>query len=283
MGLTEAERHEREAAFVSGERGTPMRLRLTVCPGHVNAKALRTVAEAARGVCPELNFDCSSRGIASQVVDRDHTALLAIRLEPSVFSEYECPRPVAFGVSADWLSQELGKQWKGHALDISVSSDRDHLSLRSIGENGTEIESRLKLLDLDSEFLGVPDRAYTAEALMPVVDLRKLFSGLSEFAGRSATYVRISATAEGTFIFAVDGDGVTARETRRSAGATHISVTEPCHGIFSIGHLASFANAIGESRIGVARLGLADGNPLSIEYAPWGGGSRLQLILAPRT
>lgn len=240
-----------------------------------SAEMLQFVVDAAKGICEDMNLECTETGITAQTMNREHMALLALSLEDSSFAEYRCSRPLTLGVSVARLQQVLRTVERSDVVRIRASPDGDCLSFGFEGLEASKLgEVSLKLLDLDSEFLAIPEQEYKAELWVPAMDFKRVFSdSLRQF----GNVLQISADAKGFSVSS--GDELCAvRHSWGVNGVAYCRVIEPCVGKFRLQQIASLADA---TKGGFVVLRLSTGAPLLAEYRPWGHNARLRLYLAP--
>jgi len=124
----------------------------------------------------------------------------------------------------------------------------------------------LKLMDIDSEHLGIPDTEYSARVKMPAADFQRICRDLSSIGDT----VLISVTKEG-IKFSVSGDIGSANVTCRQNTSvdedqepTVIDLDEPVALTFAMRYLISFTKATPLSSS--VTLSMSKDLPIVVEY-----------------
>ncbi|SAL98029.1 hypothetical protein [Absidia glauca] len=123
--------------------------------------------EAIKKLVSKCTFDCDDSGIALQAVDNSHVAFVSMMLCSDGFDPYRCDRNMPLG--------------------INVGLNSDKIS-----------ECDFKLLDIDSEHLGIPDPTYDAVVLMSSVRFQETVRYLQQISDSGTTLAVIECTKEGT-------------------------------------------------------------------------------------
>ena len=153
-------------------------------------------------------------------MDNSHVALVAVNLEAAGFKKYRCDRPMPLGVNLNSLTKVLKCAKDDDVCVIKASDDADvlHLTYEAKSKCRSPIlisiltcccfidsdrfaEYAMKLMDIDSENLGIPDTDYDARITMPSSEFSRIVRDLS-LLGES---VRIEVTKEGVR-FASEGE-----------------------------------------------------------------------------
>lgn len=141
-------------------------------------------------------------------------------------------------------------------------------------------EFDLKLMDIDSEHLGIPDNEYEATVKLPSAEFQRIVKDLSSIGDT----VEISVTKDAVK-FSTNGDIGSAtimcrqNKTADSDEATEIDITEPVSLTFALRYLNSFAKATPLATHTVLKL--SKELPIVVEYRiPQTG--HLAFYLAPK-
>ncbi|GJD06928.1 Proliferating cellular nuclear antigen 1 [Galdieria sulphuraria] len=230
------------------------------------ASLIKKILEAIKDLVTDANFDCSPEGLSLQAMDSSHVSLVSMVLHAQGFEMFRCQRAVSLGINLASLTKILKC-----AEFVFESQSQDRLS-----------EFELKLMDIDSEHLGIPDTKYSAIMEMPSSEYRRICSDL----GVMGDTVRISVSKE-SVKFQVDGDigkgsvclhpsSVVDKPTE----VVKISLEEPVDMIFSIRYLNYFAKAAPLSD--TVTLSLSKDFPLQIEFKFGEQMGYLRYYLAPK-
>lgn len=159
-------------------------------------------------------------------MDNSHVALVAVKLEAAGFKRYRCDRPMPLGVNLGSLTKVLKCAKDDDVCTLKAGDEADVLNLvyeakREFSSASFEIlrvypssntgsffldsdriaEYDMKLMDIDSDTLGIPDTDYDARVTMPSSEFTRIVRDLSQL-GES---VRIEVNKEGVR-FASDGE-----------------------------------------------------------------------------
>ncbi|KAI9463834.1 proliferating cell nuclear antigen [Boletus coccyginus] len=166
------------------------------------AALLKRLLDSVKELVSDANFQCSEEGINLQAMDNSHVALVAVNLEASGFKKFRCDRPMPLGVNLNSLTKVLKCAKDDDICTIKATDDVDVLNLVYEAKNSDRIaEYDMKLMDIDSENLGIPDTDYDARVTMPSGEFTRIVRDLS-LLGES---VRIEVSKEGVR-FASEGE-----------------------------------------------------------------------------
>ncbi|KAI8466741.1 MAG: PCNA proliferating cell nuclear antigen [Monoraphidium minutum] len=207
---------------------------------------LKKTVDAIKDLVNEGNFEASAAGIQLQAMDTSHVCLVTLMLRADGFEHYRCDRARTLGISIVNLQKVLKCAGNDDVITLRAQDDGDALTLIFESPNADRISDfDLKLMDIDSEHLGIPETEYSANARMPSSEFSRICRDLSSIGDG----VSMSATKEG-IKFTTSGDVGTGNITcKHSPGAdkpetaTYIDVTEPVALSFALRYLNSFAKA----------------------------------------
>ncbi|KAL6301924.1 proliferating cell nuclear antigen, N-terminal domain-containing protein [Sparassis latifolia] len=166
------------------------------------AAILKRLLDAIKELVADANFECNEEAITLQAMDNSHVALVAVRLDASGFKRYRCDRPMPLGVNLVSLTKVLKCAKDDDVVTLKAADDADILSLTYEARNSDRIaEYEMKLMDIDSDTLGIPDTDYDARVTMPSPEFARIVRDLS-LLGES---VRIEVSKEGVR-FISDGE-----------------------------------------------------------------------------
>lgn len=246
------------------------------------AALLKKVVEAIKELIDDANFDCNSSGFSLQAMDSSHVSLVALSLRADGFEHYRCDRNVSMGMKLANLSKIL----KCAAADdtITMKSEDGGDTLTFMFESSAQdriSEFDLKLMDIDSEHLGIPDNEYDATVKMPAAEFQRIVKDLSTIGDT----VEISVTKDAVK-FGTTGDigsaNILCRQNNtvdKPEEATSIDINEPVALTFALRYLNSFAKATPLSTHTVLKL--SKELPVVVEYYIADMG-RLAFYLAPK-
>ncbi|KIK61540.1 hypothetical protein GYMLUDRAFT_73051 [Collybiopsis luxurians FD-317 M1] len=166
------------------------------------ASVLKKLLDAIKELVTDANFECSEEGITLQAMDNSHVALVAVKLVQNGFKKYRCDRPMPLGVNVGSLTKVLKCAKDDDMCTLNAADEADVLNLVYEAKSSDRISSYdLKLMDIDSETLGIPKTSYEARVVLSSAEFARIVRDLS-LLGDS---VRIEVSKEGVR-FASDGE-----------------------------------------------------------------------------
>lgn len=242
------------------------------------------VVEAIKDLIDDANFDCNSAGFSLQAMDSSHVSLVSLQLRSDGFEHYRCDRNVSMGMKLQNLSKILKCASNDDAITMKSEDNGDTITFMFESPNAERLsEFDLKLMDIDSEHLGIPDNEYDATVKMPSSEFARIVKDLATIGDT----VEISVTKDAVK-FSTSGDIGSANVMCRQGGgksvdgdegSTEIDINEPASLTFALRYLNSFAKATPLSSHTVLKL--SKELPIVVEYHMDGVG-HLSFYLAPK-
>jgi DNA polymerase III sliding clamp (beta) subunit (PCNA family) len=165
------------------------------------AVLLKKVADALRYFCKDVNIDCSKKGIRVMSMDSSGVLLVSLVLRASAFSQFKCDRPTSLGVNVELLSEILKGCSPQDTLKIQWRADLDTVRFQCERGEDRIVEFDLKLMQVESDRMGIPERDYKVVAKLPSSEFQRICYDLQVFGDT----MQIKASAEG-ITFSVQGD-----------------------------------------------------------------------------
>nr|AZR43728.1 proliferating cell nuclear antigen [Gymnodinium aureolum] len=230
------------------------------------AVLLKKLVEAMKDLCKEVNFDCSEKGLQVQSMDSSHVALVSVLLRESAFAEFKCDRPASLGINVDSMAKIFRMCGPNDSLKLRWQNDADTLNFQCESSTDDRIaDFDLKLMQIESEHMEIPEQHYKVVAKMPSAEFQKVCRDLKEF----GETMQLSASKEG-LKFSVSGDVgsgsvvLKPRESDKPEEAVSLTVHEPVTANFALRYLANFSKAA--PLCGSVELGLGPDAPLLVKY-----------------
>mmetsp|Transcript_2420 Transcript_2420/g.5673 ORF Transcript_2420/g.5673 Transcript_2420/m.5673 type:complete len:266 (-) Transcript_2420:316-1113(-) len=228
---------------------------------------LKKVLESVKDLVTDANFDCSPSGFSLQAMDSSHVSLVALLLEAEGFEHYRCDRPISMGMNLTNVSKMLKCSGNDDIVTIKANDTADSVTFMFESKDQDKISDfEMKLMDIDSETLAIPDQTYTAVVKMPSAEFQRLCRDLSSIGDT----VHIAVTKEGVR-FSTTGDigsaNITCRQNTsvdKEEEQTTVQITEPVTLSFALRYLNSFTKATPLSP--QVTLGLSPSLPIVVEY-----------------
>ncbi|KAJ3327533.1 proliferating cell nuclear antigen, partial [Blyttiomyces sp. JEL0837] len=247
------------------------------------AATLKKALDAVKELITDANFDCTESGIALQAMDNSHVALVALLLRNTGFDPYRCDQSLSLGINIVSLSKILRCANNDDSITLRADTGVDTLSLLFESKKGDRIsEYDLKLMDIDSEHLGIPDTPYEAVVKMPSAEFARICRDmqiLSESIVIDVTKDGIKFSASGDLgngsVFIKNGSSIDDDED----STTTINLTSPVSCTYSLKYLINFTKATPLSNSVI--LSLTNEVPILVEYKASEVG-HIRYYLAPK-
>lgn len=253
----------------------------------IEGNILKQLIESMKGLVQEANFDCSSTGISLQAMDTSHVSLIALQLREDGFEEFRCDRNMSLGISLDSMTKVLKCSSSDDVISLKSTDEGDAITFMFESPKKDRISDfELKLMDIDSEHLGIPSTEYKCVVQMPSAEFRRICNEIQVIGDT----VQITACKD-SVKFSVNGDmgtgNITCRQTTnvdekaeaKKASKVTIELEEPVSLNFALRYLNMFAKATPLSPY--VTLSMSPDVPLVVEYKIEKKG-HLRYYLAPK-
>merc|ERR1712166_1523814 len=223
------------------------------------------------------------KGMQVQSMDSSHVALVSLMLRESAFSEFKCDRPSSLGMNVDSLSKILKICGPNDSLKLKYANDSDTVNFQcETSEEDRIADFDLKLMQIESEHMEIPEQQYKVVAKLPSSEFLKICWDLKEF----GETMQIQASKDG-IRFSVAGDVGTGnvvlkpREAEKPEDRVTLTVNEAVTATFALRYLVTFAKAA--PLCSTVELGLGPDSPLSVKYELENADNGyMQFYLAPK-
>ncbi|OLY81477.1 Proliferating cell nuclear antigen [Smittium mucronatum] len=213
------------------------------------ASILKKIVESVKDLVSQANFDCSESGISFQAMDESNIALSSFLLRSDGFDPYRCDRNLSLGIKFSTLSKILKCAGNDDVVIIKYEDDNDILSLVFKDQKNERIsEFSIKLLDIDSEYLSIPEQEFECNVSMSSSEFSRICRDLMTI----GSSVVIDATKEGVKFSSTGDEGngsVLLKQSpsidddgRKTVGTT-VNMTEPVSLELSLKYLNNFTKA----------------------------------------
>lgn len=157
------------------------------------ASTLKRVIECIKDLITDCNLECTDQGISLQALETSHIVLVSMLLEKDGFSSYRNDRNLTLGINLNSLATVLKCAGNDDTVTLRASDD----SMLSITFEDTKrdriSEFNLKLMNIDQDYLTIPDATYETTVTMPSVELQKICRDFTSFSDS----LRIESKKEG--------------------------------------------------------------------------------------
>merc|ERR1712050_806868 len=195
----------------------------------------------------------------------------------------KCDRPTSLGMNVDSSGKILKMCGQNDSLKLRAQNDADLVSFQcEAGEDDRIADFDLKLMQIESEHMEIPEQHYKVTAKLPSNEFQKICRDLKEF----GETIQINASKDG-IKFSVAGDvgagNVVLKpgESDKPEEKVTLTVHEPVSATFALRYLVTFAKAA--PLCGTVELGLGPDAPLLVKYdLETGDNGFMQFYLAPK-
>ncbi|XP_074615853.1 proliferating cell nuclear antigen-like [Acropora palmata] len=243
---------------------------------------LKKILDAIKDLVPSANWECSSTGVSVQAMDSSHVSLVSISLSSEGFDPFRCDRNIILGMETASLSKILKCASNDDSITVRAEESTDTVSFIFESPNQERVcDYNMKLLDIDSEHLGIPEQDYDAVIQMPSSEFQRICRDLTQI-GDS---VKINCTKEGVKFSAHGdlGDGnILLKQSAsidKEEDQVSIELNEPVELTFALRYLNFFTKATPLSA--KVTMSLKEDVPLVLDYRI-GELGNLKYYLAPK-
>merc|ERR1712032_882333 len=201
-------------------------------------------------------------------MDSSHVSLVALLLRADGFDHFRCDRNTSLGINLQSMAKVLKCCNDDDIVTLKSDDNGDAMTFMFENQNQDRISDfELKLMDIDSEHLGIPDTDYKAQIQMPSKEFQRICRDLA-ILGDTVT---IAVTKEGVK-FSVTGEMGSGNMTLRQNNSVdtkeedqiQIEMEEPVALNFALRYLNFFTKATPLSSSVI--LNLSKDVPLVVEY-----------------
>lgn len=168
----------------------------------VQGSLWKKIIDAIKDLLTEAIFDCNSSGITLQAMDGSHVSLVSLSLRSEEFDTFRCDRNLAMGINLPSMAKIIRCAGNDDAITIKTGDNADTVTFVFESPNQDKVSDyEVRLVDLDTEHLGIPETDYSCVVRMPSAEFQRICRDLSQI-GES---VIVCCTKEGVK-FSASGD-----------------------------------------------------------------------------
>lgn len=234
------------------------------------AKLFRALLDAVTQLAFEATLECSEHGLRLQTLDTAHVALVEFWLMRGAFTEFACAAPLSLGLNLLGVQKILRCGADSDALTLSADAAGERLHIELAASEQRRSGFNIKLMDLDSQSLDIPNQEPHAECVIASSTFANIIKNVSalgdtvtlEFSAQQLAFTVSGDVGEGTIELANRGDD-------ELGGGCRIRVALPddaqsLEAEFSLPYLTHFTRgaALGE----LVRLTTIQDQPLCVYY-----------------
>ena len=169
----------------------------------VQSNAIRVLIEALKDILSDVNLQINPDCIKLISMDGSKSAVIHLKLESSKFEKYECKTTFNAGINMSSLHKIIKSIKNNDIFQMYIYEDdvtKLHIQIEN-NERKTQIHTILKLLDIDSDIIEIPNISFDSVITMPSNDFQSYIRELSIITNR----IRISSQNNKT-VFSGEGD-----------------------------------------------------------------------------
>lgn len=115
-------------------------------------------------------------------MDSSHVSLCAVMLKSEGFNQYRCDKAFALGVNTPNLAKILKCAGNDDIVTLKCEEETDTLTLVFESPNQDRISDfDFKLMDIESEHLGIPETEYKCNVRMPSAEFQRIIRDIAVF------------------------------------------------------------------------------------------------------
>jgi len=248
----------------------------------IQGRILKQIIEAIKDLVQDTNIDCSDDEFQIMAMDSSHVSLVHVVLRSTGFDHYRCDRPVSLGINCGNMSKIMKCAGNDDVITVKAEDEGGSvLSLIFASPSQERIaDFELKLMDIDSEQLAIPDTSYKCTIKMPSGEFQRIIRDM-QILGDSLV---ISCSKEGVR-FSVEGDMgkgnvlLRANPSDKEDEQVIIDMDEPVELTFALRYLNLFTKATGLG--GSVVISMSPEVPVVVEY-PIEEIGQIKYFLAPK-
>ncbi|XP_023007566.1 proliferating cell nuclear antigen-like [Cucurbita maxima] len=233
----------------------------------VQNSLLKKVLESIKDFVTDANFHYSATGCSLQAMDSSHITLVVLLLRAEAFELYRCDRNISVGMNLNNMSKMLECAGNDDAIRIKADDGNDTITFVFESPTQRKVSNfEMRLMDIDSEQLGIPDLEHHAIVKMPSVEFARICKDLSSIGDT----VIISVTREDVTFSTISDIGSANIVCSQNAAvakpeeATVIEINEPVSLTFSLRYMNLFTKATPLSN--TVTISLSSELPAIVEY-----------------
>jgi proliferating cell nuclear antigen len=168
----------------------------------VQASALKSAFEVLKDILNDINIYFDEGGIRITTLDTARTALVDFKLLADNFEEYECKEPVVAGINVT-NTFKLLKTISNNDILIFEITNKENMNIKIENSNKkTSTSFQLKLLDINEDFIEVPNVPVSVTTIMSSVDFQRICRDMNNIGQEiqiSRADTRLTIGCEGDF------------------------------------------------------------------------------------
>jgi len=244
-----------------------------------NTNLLKRILDAVKELVQDVNLLCTEDGIELQAMDMAHVALVNFTILSEACTLYNCSEPITLGINVATFVKIVKCSETTDSVLLSHTPGSDTLGITFESANGSrKAEYGMKLMDIDSERVEIPEVTYACSVTLPSSEFSRLMRDMGNFGDTVTLHVK-----DDLFIVEVRGDmgvaTVTVKQDKISKQPTLIECSKDTKMKFPLNYLVLFTKA--QSISEQVSIYLSENIPIHVSYDMGDKGS-IGYHLAPK-
>lgn len=139
-----------------------------VCKFHCIMKNMKSLVN-------EVNFSISEYALYVQGMDTAHVGLFELKLERAWFDEFDNEIDSVLGINCEALSIIMNCHSDGQSISFTYKDNKPLLIIEFKGK-GHDKKFELRLMDIETELMNIPETDYDADITMKSTEFNKLMA-----------------------------------------------------------------------------------------------------------
>eukprot|EP01064_Diplonema_japonicum_P006929 TRINITY_DN1472_c2_g2_i3.p1 TRINITY_DN1472_c2_g2~~TRINITY_DN1472_c2_g2_i3.p1 ORF type:complete len:340 (+),score=116.57 TRINITY_DN1472_c2_g2_i3:68-1087(+) len=146
------------------------------------AKTFKQIIESLKEVVNECTFECTQSQMQVQAMDCGQVSLVSLELTSDQFHSYRCEKNLQLGVNVGSLSKMMKCSGPDDCVTLRSESEGDVLNICLADPHEERVSDfSMKLMEIDSESLGIPQQEYKAAVQLPSSEFAKICKDIANF------------------------------------------------------------------------------------------------------
>lgn len=242
------------------------------------ASVFKGIIESIKDLITEANLEVSKEGIYLQSMDTSHVSLVHLFLGKNGFEEFNCEEKLSLGINFGSLMKILKCASNSDRVVLSCDKNKDKLNVEFQNDKKSQ-DFDLKLLEIDSETLGIPETEYQCKIKLESSEFLKTCKNHSLFGDSVLITVRDSGSG---LEFYTKGESSGTKTVLKSTEDLMVTNEEETNlrMEFALRYLMFFSKAT--SLADKMKIKLSPEVPAVLTYKVMGGHGFIKYYLAPK-
>ncbi len=167
-------------------------------------KQFNDIIKKMQKISPEVNFVFDKNGLYAQGMNSSHVIIFELKLRKEWFDKYEGTVTVVMGLSCVAMEIVHKCHLEGQNIKWSFYHDSTEELLVYFEGSGFDTEFEIKLLDIDTPTLNIPEMEYDADLVLNSHDWGKIIGQMEKFGDK--TEIEMGVDDENTIFIRTNGD-----------------------------------------------------------------------------